>query len=232
MLKTAFAAIAALAFAAGCQQTVAAAPVDGDVTAGTGKVEVIEYFSTNCPYCKAWHDQFWAQAKSQYIDTNKIKFVPRELPVHGAIDAASFAIVRCVGKDKYFEAVDAAFAAQESIVNSARTPDGPKKAVVDLGKKLGLSEDGAQKCITNPASMDRMTQVNDMATAQGVNSTPTFLVNGKIVENGASIPELWENVKAEIDAQLGGAAPAAATPAPAEPAPAATPAPATPAKPN
>src|SRR5690349_19879410 len=82
---------------------------DSFLGAADAKVTVVEYGARTCPICKAWHDDNWKQLKSAYIDTNKIKFVLRELPSHNqAVDAAIFAIARCAGPKKYFDVIDEA----------------------------------------------------------------------------------------------------------------------------
>src|SRR6185503_4180039 len=204
--------------------------VEGDAFLGPAdaKVTVTEYGAPTCPACKGWHDQYWAQMKSTYVDSGKIKFIFRELPTHNpAVDAAIFSMARCTDAKEFFAVIDEAFARQADIERASRSADGPKKALISLGQKFRLSEQQVESCIKDPKNLQRIYAVQEEAGGRGVGSTPTFFLNDKEV-----MDPRFENFSREIDAALGGSAPVAPasteTPAPAAPAPA-TPAPAAPA---
>jgi protein-disulfide isomerase len=60
------------------------------------------------PHCGAFHRDTFADFRTQYIDTGKVRFIFREFP----LDAAAFAvamIARCAPADKYFDIVGAYF---------------------------------------------------------------------------------------------------------------------------
>ena len=218
LLKSLAAAIAAITFAAACgpQARSAITLVEGDAFVGPADAEVtvVEYGSPTCPACKAWHDEFWAQMKSTYVDTGKVKFVFRELPVHGAIDVAIFSVARCAGQEDYFAVLDEAFARQDEIVRSTQSVDGPQQELVALGQKFRLSTEQVQACIRDPKNIDRIYEVDAVARARGINSTPTFFINDR---------ELSDYRFSEMSAQIDALLAAGATPAPAA-APAETPA--------
>lgn len=215
-LKSLAAAIAAVTFAAACgpQARSEITLVEGDAFVGPAdaKVTVIEYGSPTCPACKAWHDEFWAQMKSTYTDTGKVKFVFRELPVHGAIDVAIFSIARCAGPEDYFPVLDEAFAKQDEIVRAMQSVDGPQQQLVALGQKFRLSAEQVEACIRDPKNIDRIYEVDAVAKARGVNSTPTFFINDRELHDYR-----FSEMAAQIDALL--AADAAPAAAPAETSP-------------
>jgi protein-disulfide isomerase len=157
--------------------------------------------------------------KSAYIDPGKVKFVFRELPVHGAIDVAIFSVARCAGPEDYFAVLDEAVARQDEIVRSTQSVDGPQKELVALGQKFRLSAEQVQACIRDPKNIDRIYEVDAVARARGINSTPTFFINDRELNDYR-----FSEMSAQIDALLA----AGATPAPAE-TPAASEAPAQPA---
>jgi len=214
-LKTLAAAVTALSIAAACspQARSEITLVEGDAFVGPAdaKVTVVEYGSPTCPACKNWHDQYWAQMKSAYLDTGKAKFVFRELPVHGAIDVAIFSVARCAGPEDYFAVLDEAFAKQDEIVRSMQTVEGPQQQLVALGQKFRLSAEQVESCIRDPKNIDRIYEVDAVAKSLGVNMTPTFFINDRELSDFR-----FSEMSAQIDALLG---------ADATPAPTATPAP-------
>ncbi|HVY89193.1 MAG TPA: thioredoxin domain-containing protein, partial [Hyphomonadaceae bacterium] len=225
------AVLAALALAAcGGQTRASLTPVQGDSFLGnpSAALTVYEYGAPTCPGCKAWHDQYWAKLKAAYIDTNKIKFVFREFPSHNPpVDAAIFAIARCSGTADYFPVLDEAFARQQKIDNASRSATGPMGELESLGAAFKLSAEQVHSCIDDPKMHQRIFDVQAMGAAQGVEYTPTFVINGKIVEDAT-----YDSLSAQIVAALAVPASPASTPAPAATAPAAAapaPAPASPA---
>ena len=190
--------------------------MEGDSFIGNAasKVTVIEYGAPTCPGCKAWHDTNWSQLKTGYIDTNKIKFIFREFPSHNPpVDAAIFAMARCAGQAKYFGLIDEAFAKQPEI-QTAHEAGEVMPALKTIGQKFGLSGGQVDACIKDKKNLDRIFAVREMGDKDGVQYTPTFLINGKMAQDAS-----FSGMKAQLDGLLGEtpAAPAAAaTPAPTQ----------------
>ncbi len=198
------ASLAAISLAACGGETVAGRDkvvlVEGDAFKGPAdaKVTVIEYGSPTCPGCKRWHDLFWPEVKRDYIDTGKIKFVFREFAIHGAIDHGIFSVARCAGPDDFFAVLDEAFTRQNELVAAAGAGDAMPE-LRKLGAKFNLSEAQVKTCVDETANVRRINDVGADARQKGVNSTPTFLVNGvKIADSN------WPAVKIAVDAALAG----------------------------
>src|SRR5712692_8333967 len=68
-------------------------------------VTLVEFADYQCPYCKRFHTDAYAELKKNYIDTGKVRFVSRDLPLEFhpfAMKAAEAA--RCAGdQQKYWE---------------------------------------------------------------------------------------------------------------------------------
>jgi protein-disulfide isomerase len=214
--------VAGLALAACSPQGAGTSSGGGAVTVMEGdsflgdpnaKVTVVEYGAPTCPGCTSWHNTNWAQLKKDYIDTNKIKFIFREFPSHNPpVDAAIFSMARCSGQKNYFPMLDEAFAKRDEIekqVIEGKT----QEALNALGSKFGLSAGQVQSCIKDKRNLERIFAVREMGDKDGVQFTPTFLVNGKIAQDSS-----FSGLKAQIDSLRGAApaAPAAPAPAPAQ----------------
>ena len=111
------AALAAMATLAGCGGGGANAAAEGDMAMGAAegaKVTVIEYASVTCHVCAAWQKENWAAFKAAYVDTNKVRYVFRELPTGPVnVAVAGFMIARCAGDDKYFDVVHNILSSQD-----------------------------------------------------------------------------------------------------------------------
>jgi len=175
-------------------------PVEGDASVGPAdaKVTLVEYGSPTCPACKTWHDLFWEEIKRDYITPGKMKFVFREFAIHGAIDASIFAIARCAGPEEFYAVLDEAFARQEAIVTASSKGE-PLPELESLGAKFRMSPAQVKSCIDDRTIIRRINDVRADAQGKGIDSTPTFVLNGVVLASSD-----WRTIKPLVDAALAG----------------------------
>jgi protein-disulfide isomerase len=172
-------------------EDLAQAGPDGDVMIGSDKapVTIIEYASMTCPHCAHFEETTLPELKKRYIDTGKVRYVMREFPLD-ALAAAGFMLARCAGKDKYETVVETLFAKQADWV--VQQPIEPLKAIA---KQFGFTEESFNACLANQKLLDSIQAVRDHAVSKlGVNSTPTFFVNGKRLVGDVSIDQLAKEI--------------------------------------
>lgn len=154
------------------------AVTDEDMSLGNpqAKVTVIEYASASCPHCARFNNDVFPAFKAKYIDTGKIHYVFREFltpPVEVA--AAGFLTARCAGHSKYFSVLDAIFHGQQAMFESGDYRGG----LLRIAQSAGMTEAQFNACVSDEAALKAL---NDRVTKYeqaGINSTPTFVVNGK-----------------------------------------------------
>jgi protein-disulfide isomerase len=168
---------------------------DGDITLGSEKapVTIIEYASMTCPHCAHFSATTFPELQKRYIDTGKVRFTLRPFPLD-PLSAAGFMLARCGGNDKYMPMVETLFAKQPEWI--VKEPLPPLK---DIAKQFGIGEGQFNECLANQKLLDSIQAVRDRAAQKlGVNSTPTFFVNGKKLVGDISIDQMAK----EIDAYL------------------------------
>ncbi len=209
IIRTVMASLA-LAIAAACSQEAEtqitpAAPgeavIDGSLRPFLGKedaaVTLIEYGAPTCPGCGNWHANFWQPLKTAYIDTNIIRFEFRVLPSHNPpVDAAIAGIGLCAGPDRFYDVLDKAFEDQVPIELATRRNEA-REAMVDLGEGFGLSEERVMTCVNDPGRIDYITEIQGEAQSIGVMGTPTFVIDGEIIEDSR-----FASLATAIDAAL------------------------------
>jgi protein-disulfide isomerase len=164
---------------------------DGDVVLGSDKapVTIIEYASMTCPHCAHFSMETFPELQKRYIDTGKVRFIFREFPLD-ALAAAGFMLARCAGKDKFMPIVETLFAKQPDWV--VQKPIEPLKAIA---KQFGFTEDSFKECLANQKVLNDIQAVRDRASEKlGVNSTPTFFVNGKRLQGDVSIDAMAKEI--------------------------------------
>jgi len=172
-----------------CQKPTTAVSAD-DLSLGNPKapVTVIEYASVACPHCGDWNNNVFGPFKAKYIDTGKVHYVAREaLTGDPAIAAAGFLTARCAGKDKYFLVTEAVYRAQPQMFNGQ-----PHDILLNIARSVGLTDAQFEACISDQAAQRALNARWDHYMRDDkVNSTPTFIINGKRYDKGElSMPEL------------------------------------------
>jgi protein-disulfide isomerase len=157
-------------------------------------VTIVEYSSLSCPHCAALHKDVLPKLKSAYIDKGQLRYVIREFPLNQVALAAAM-VTRCVEPSKYFSFVDTLFEKQDkwAFKDDALTP------LKGLANEAGLTDEQFGRCLTDATLQKQIMSVRFDAVKAGVDSTPTLFVNGKLLDDGASL----ENVVAAMKPYLG-----------------------------
>lgn len=159
-------------------------------------VTITEYASMTCPHCARFAEDVFPKIKTEYIDTNKIRYVFREFPLD--IKAAAGAMLaRCIAKDdagKYFAVIDTLFKSQDTWTGAKTT-----ESLKLIGKQTGLTGDEVESCLKDQALLDKIAADQKYANeVLKVNSTPTFFINGDILKGEIA----FEDFKKKIDPLL------------------------------
>ncbi len=155
------------------------------------KVTVIEYASVACPVCANFNQTVFPDFKKKYIDTGKVHYVAREaLTGNPSLAVAGFLLARCAGKDNYFKVTDAVYRAQDQIYEPGTEnirPAAGHEVLLHIAQSVGMSEDQFNKCINDEKGIQALQErVDRLSKEYKVDSTPTFVVNGKALPAGAA----------------------------------------------
>jgi protein-disulfide isomerase len=161
-------------------------------------VTLIEYASYTCPHCANFHTGPYKKLKEEYIDTGKVKFIYREVYFDRYGLWASM-IARCAGPEKFFGMTDLIFKEQSDWARA-----GGATEIVDalrkIGRLAGLENDQLEACLQDGTKAQTLvTWYQENAEEHDVTATPSFVLNGKKIEN-----QSYDSFKALIEAELEG----------------------------
>ena len=157
-------------------------------------VTIVEYMSMTCPHCAAFHRETFDEIVKKYVDTGQVRFILREFPLDNKAVAAIM-LARCAPEGQYFPLVSALFKSQMTWA----TADDARGALLQMSKLAGFTQESFQACLTNQKLLDDVLKVRETGGQEfGVNSTPTFFINGQRYAGGMSVAEM----SAIIDAAL------------------------------
>lgn len=145
---------------------------------GTTGVAVVEFGDFQCPACSSYYP-LTKQIKKEYGD--KITFQFRHFPlvnIHQNAMAAHRAAEAAGNQGKFWEMHDLLYERQkvwEASQNAAQIFE-------DYATEIGLNVDTYKKDVASSTVNDRINADVKAAQALGATSTPTFVIDGKVVE--------------------------------------------------
>lgn len=174
--------------------TANVAPVSQkDITNGENKAKVtlIEYSDFQCPACAAYHPVV-TRLLEDY--KGKIFFVYRIFPltnIHPHAKISAKAAYAAYKQNKFFEMSDLLFTNQKDW----STTSDPTGIFMDYAKQLKLDTKKFQNDMNSDETKKYVDDSEKQAQAEGINSTPTFILNGIKIKN----PQGYDEFKKLID---------------------------------
>jgi protein-disulfide isomerase len=157
-------------------------------------VTIVEYASMTCGHCANFHSRTYPDLKKDYIETGKVRFIFREFPLD-PVAAAAFMLARCAPQEKYFDIVDIMFEQQRAWAFT----DNPYQSLLDFSKQIGFTQESFEECLTNQGLLDAVNAVRERGANEfGVNSTPTFFINGERHSGALSIDEMGKIIEENL----------------------------------
>jgi len=160
-------------------------PADAPIT-------IIEFSDYQCPYCQKWHAQVWTKIAATYPD--QVRLVYRDFPlysIHPQAEPAANAANCANEQGKYWE--------YHSLLFTGGVGEG-NDAFETYATNLGLDMDSFRQCVTENRYEAEITADYEYAVGIGIQSTPTFFING-IALIGAQPYEVFQEV---IEMELAG----------------------------
>ena len=168
--------------------------LDDDPSIGNSDalVTIVEFSEFQCPYCGRFRKDTFKQLLDKYGD--KIRFVSRDFPLTSihpeALPAAEAA--QCIyeqDQNKYWDFADVLFQNQTSL-----SSDFYKQTASQVGADMASFE----TCVSTNASRQEISKDFDDGRGYGVQSTPSFFVNGKPLIGAQPIDAFVQLIDAEL----------------------------------
>jgi protein-disulfide isomerase len=151
------------------------------IGAANAPVTMVAFVDYECPFCKRFDVQTYPQIKKQYIDTGKVRYVIRDLPLdfHKRAMKAAEASYCAAEQGKFWEMRD------KLIENSQRLD---AELLPGYAKDIGLADERFRACLSSGKHAPRVQKSLEEARALGITGTPTFVI-------GRSRPDSIEGVR-------------------------------------
>jgi protein-disulfide isomerase len=143
-------------------------------------VTIVEFSDFQCPVCALHFQETWPALKEQYVDTGRVYYVFRDLPL-ASIHPEAFTAheaARCAyeegGADAYWQMHDRLFESQQEWSSN------PEHAAVfkSYANDVGLDQAAFDGCLDGGQQAGAIQASIDESFGLGVNGTPTFFIDG------------------------------------------------------
>jgi protein-disulfide isomerase len=169
---------------------------DKSLGAANAPVVVLEYGDFQCPYCRQFALGPEQQLRQDYVETGKARFVFRHLAFIGPESLAAAEAAECAkAQGRFWDYHDKLFAAQRAENSGAFNRENLKH----FAAELELDTTQFNSCLESGQYQARVQQDSAEADRLGVNSTPTFFVNGQLVRNGSDYAVLQAAIEAALN---------------------------------
>lgn len=160
-------------------------------------VTIVEFTDFQCPYCSRYYTDTYGQIMKDYVDTGKVQYISRDLPLPFHPNAKPAALAsRCAGdQNKYWEMHDKLFMAQSEWSEATD----PKDKFIGYAQDLGLNQGKFTTCYTSGKYNEAIAADSALAAEVGAQGTPTFIINGQKVVGAQPYSEF----KKVLDEKLG-----------------------------
>ncbi len=176
-------------------------PVGGHIIGNpAAATKLVEYASYTCGHCGTFETTEAPLLKSQYVANGKVSFEIRNL-VRDPLDLTAALLARCGGKGRFFGNHRQLMATQSQWANGDKISDVTaakldaddavgfmQGAYAELGldkvmQARGVTIAQGKACLADAAALNQVLAMTEVATGKlGLTGTPSFLVNGKVVE--------------------------------------------------
>ena len=199
--------------------TVVAKTPEGGFLMGNpnAKVKLVEYGSMTCPHCAEFEERGTKALIDNYVKKGLVSFEFRNY-VRDPFDVAASLIARCGGEASFFGLTRGLYADQRDWVGKIQAADQatmqslqtmpPAQQFSTIADLAGLKQFAAMRgvprakadaCLADEAAVNQLVQMNsDAQSTYNIPGTPSFLINGALVDSTAS----WEQLEPKLKEAL------------------------------
>ena len=158
---------------------------------------LVEYASLSCVHCANFHNQKLPEIKEKLINTGKLKYIYKDFPLDLPAMLAAM-VTNCFEGEKFYVILNSLFINQKKWVTVSGNKEELLNAFHLILKQHGISSKKIRTCAeeneTNKKKWDSILFSRLEGQKLGVNSTPSFFLNGKKLEGSVDLKMILEHI--------------------------------------
>ncbi len=156
------------------------------------KVTVNEWFSLTCTHCAEFQRTTFPQVKKELIDAGRIHYVWRDYPLDQVALTAAM-VARALPQERYEPFISTLLLTQDrwAFARGVNSTD----ELAKLAALAGMPRSAFDAAIADADVRKAILAAQDDAEKKlGVNSTPSFIINGKLVSGAIRFPAFLQAI--------------------------------------
>lgn len=142
-------------------------------------ITIIEFAGHGCPYCRFFALNTFPELRKQYIETGKVYYVYKDLPVVSAHGDLAAQAALCAGEQGNYWGMHHQLAIDTEDWNIGA--DGARAAFRRYAQTLQLDAAALDRCVVSEQYAPEVQLDTDSALRLGIRSTPIFIINDKVL---------------------------------------------------
>lgn len=162
-------------------------------------IKLIEYGSITCGHCAQFSAQGTGPLRDRYIRSGRLSWEYRPYLIFPT-DPGIFLLLNCLTPGQYFRAAERLYATQAAWSDRVNAlPAAERQRLAGLStaqqaaalvraagldlffRQRGLTPARIRACLGNGAALTRLAEITARADTAGVQGTPSFFINGRLV---------------------------------------------------
>ena len=167
-------------------------PTDPLVTrskgAATAPVTVYEMADFQCPACRTFTLNVMPVLQKQFVETGKVRWVFVNFPlvsIHPNAMAAAEVAMCASHQKRFWETHDALYYGQDEWARL----DQPRATLITLAQRAGVNRTKLVACLDSATVRPEIEQDAQRAMRAGANATPSFYIEGGLLQGSPATPE-------------------------------------------
>ena len=156
-------------------------------------IVIVEFSDFQCPFCRRFHDETYQSLLDAY--PGQIRFVYRNLPltsIHPAAMPSAIASLCAQDQDAYWDFHEKLFSSEQL----------DEETFIRYAADLGLDTETFTACLSSGEHDAEIQQDMNFAIDLGVQSTPTFFVNGLAIVGAQPLANFQQLIDKELAGEI------------------------------
>ena len=158
---------------------------------------LIEYASLSCVHCANFHNKKLPEIKEKLIKTGKLQYIYKDFPLDMPAMLAAM-VTNCYEGEQFHTTLNSLFRNQKKWVTASSNKEELLNAFYLILKQHGISLEKIKTCTAeneeNKKKWDSILASRLEGQKLGVNSTPSFIINGKKLEGSVDLKVLLRHI--------------------------------------
>lgn len=178
-------------------------------------IKIVEYGSISCSHCADFSEAASGPLRTNYVASGKVSYEFRSYLLGGQ-DVPATLLIQCGGPGPFFPLLEQAYATQKEwmgrlvgmpAAEQQRISTLPvdqqfkvfaAKAELDtFVKQRGIPAAKVEACLADTAGVEKLMKIREQANSEfNISGTPTFIMNGQVLQNTGT----WEALETRLKA--------------------------------